>query len=115
MKKAWVVIAQYLTVMLLSLAGIAWVIELWRADLRVPFRPADGYLHAFVAKTAADYGWCFKNPSVSAPFKLDLRDFPISMHLHVLAVKLISMSVSPACLPTPGTLCLTRHDDRSRH
>jgi hypothetical protein len=69
------------------------VLRLWDADLRVPFFYSfDGFFDGLLFKGIIDHGWYLKNPSIGAPFGLDLHDFPLGGdHLNFLIVKAISL------------------------
>jgi phosphoglycerol transferase len=65
------------------------VLRLWRADLRVPFcYGGDSLVTLTWAKGIAENGWYLDNPSVGAPFGLEMHDFPMPDNLLFLLVKL---------------------------
>ncbi len=69
------------------------LLQLWRADLRVPFDyGGDSLLFALVIKTVADHGWYWVNPAVGAPGRLELYDYPFTAHdtFHVLLIKMMT-------------------------
>jgi phosphoglycerol transferase len=57
----------------------ALVLQLWDADLMVPFTYAggDSLLVLALVKGILEHGWHLTNPSVGAPTGLDLHDFPV--------------------------------------
>jgi phosphoglycerol transferase len=70
------------------------LLQLWRADLHVPFEyRGDVLLNAFLVKSVIEHGWFWTNPSVGAPIGLELYDFPVSAHdgFHLLLIKLLSL------------------------
>jgi hypothetical protein len=70
---------------------VPWVLELDRADLRVPFSyNQDGLFYSTVLKTVIDTGWYSKNRYLGMPWETDLRDFPQPDTLHLLGIKLAS-------------------------
>ncbi|MGH3079809.1 MAG: hypothetical protein ACRDNH_01555 [Gaiellaceae bacterium] len=64
--------------MALSFAAAAVVLELWNADLRVPFTyTGDGTLNLFFVKNVLENAWYFENSRVGAPSGLELYDYPV--------------------------------------
>src|SRR5437763_12389820 len=54
------------------------VLQLWTADLRVPFLyGGDGLLFQALVKGVIEQGWYLHNARLGAPFGLDLHDFPL--------------------------------------
>ncbi len=78
---------------LLALAGAAWALQLWRADLGVPFHYSsysDVTFYVSLVKGIIDHGWLFTNHSLGAPFGQQLYDFPQSAdNLNLLAIKVL--------------------------
>jgi phosphoglycerol transferase len=80
---------------LVSLLAAVLLLELWKADLRVPFDyGGDALSFALVVKSIVDHGWYLTNPSLGAPFGLELHDFPFADSLHLLVIKLMSSFTS---------------------
>jgi MFS family permease len=64
--------------MVLALLGAALVLELWNADLRVPFTyTGDGTLNLVLIKDALENAWYFENPDLGAPSGQQLYDYPV--------------------------------------
>src|SRR5580704_4174670 len=66
---------------LLALAGAAWALQLWRADLGVPFHYSsysDVMFYVSLVKGIINHGWFFTNHSLGAPYGQQLYDFPQS-------------------------------------
>jgi phosphoglycerol transferase len=64
--------------MVLSLVGAALVLELWRADLRVPFDyTGDATLNLTLIKGVLEHAWYFENADLGAPHRLELYDYPV--------------------------------------
>jgi hypothetical protein len=64
--------------MALTLAVAAVVLELWHADLGVPFTyTGDGTLNLVFIKTVLENAWHFQNPRLGAPDGLELYDYPV--------------------------------------
>lgn len=87
---------------LLAALGAAIALELWRADLSVPFQYSGGddMFNLGLVKGIAEHGF-FVNPNLGAPFGQQLYDFPIfpSESLHLFLVKVLSLgSWNPALL-----------------
>jgi phosphoglycerol transferase len=76
----------------LSILAAVLMLQLWKANLRVPFDyGGDALLMALWLKTIVDHGWSLVNPSLGAPGGLDLHDFPPQAdHLHLLIIKMMS-------------------------
>jgi hypothetical protein len=67
-----------LAAMVLSLAAAIVVLELWDADLRVPFTyTGDGTLNLVFIKDVLENGWYFENSRLGAPNGLELYDYPV--------------------------------------
>src|SRR5262249_29218110 len=76
------------------------VLRLWRADLTVPLGYSSDTLMALGwIKSILDHGWYLHNPSLGAPFGLDMSDFPLADGLHFLVIKLLTLVASG-----PGTV-----------
>jgi phosphoglycerol transferase len=70
------------------------LLELWRADLRVPFDyGGDGLLFSIITKTTVDRGWFWTNPSLGAPAGFSFYDYPVSANdtAHLLVIKGMSL------------------------
>jgi phosphoglycerol transferase len=83
----------YATAVGLSVFAAVGLLQLSRADLRVPFDyGGDALLMSLVVKSVVDYGWYWSNPSLGAPFGFELRDYPFAAHdsFHVLLIKMMS-------------------------
>ena len=64
--------------MALTLAVAAVVLELWNADVGVPFTyTGDGTLNLVFIKTVLENAWHFENPRLGAPDGLELYDYPV--------------------------------------
>jgi hypothetical protein len=64
--------------MVLALVGAALVLELWNADLRVPFAyTGDGTLNLTLIKDVLENAWYFENPDLGAPDGQELYDYPV--------------------------------------
>lgn len=65
----------------LSLLILTVVLQLWRADLRVPFAySGDAMFYHVIVKGMLDHGWYLDNPGLGLPAALDLRDVPTTDH-----------------------------------
>lgn len=81
----------YLVAALLCLALLVGVLELWRADLTVPFAYSwDGLLIGAWTKGVVEHGWYLHNDALGAPAGADLHDFPMADNLHFLLIKLVA-------------------------
>jgi phosphoglycerol transferase len=69
-----------------------WLLQLWRADLRVPFHAhGDGVFFGMMVKALIEEGWYLTNRHLGAPFALTLHDFPLSEAFHLGVIKLMSL------------------------
>jgi len=86
----------YPSVALLSLVIVAVVMELWRADLRIPFvYHAEAIFNGILVKGTLEQGWPLHYPALAAPGGLDLRDLPMSdNNLHFLVIRLLGLASS---------------------
>jgi phosphoglycerol transferase len=78
----------------LSIVAAIFLLELPRADLRVPFDyGGDAFLYSAVVKSILEHGWFWTNASVGAPGVLQLYDYPNVAHesIHLLIVKAMSL------------------------
>jgi phosphoglycerol transferase len=90
---------------LLCCAALIWVLQLWRADVRVPItynygpsprgglRQTNGNdltFECMLAKEIVDNGWPLHNPRLGAPGEQDLRDFPLPDLVTFLSMKSLS-------------------------
>jgi hypothetical protein len=85
----------------LSLLIAAWVLHLGEAHLSLPWSYAGGgdtKFYLLVIKGILDHGWFEHNPSLGAPFGLELYDFPQGAdNLNLLIVKTLGIfSSNPA-------------------
>ncbi len=86
-------IIAYLLIALLSLLILIAVMQLWRADLRIPFTYyGEAMFNGLLVKGLMDHSWHLDNPSLGAPDGLNLRDVPMSdNNFHLLFVKLLTL------------------------
>ena len=87
----------YLAAGLLCCAALIWVMQLWHADMRVPFFygvQTDLSFENMLIKDNAENGWYLHNPRLGAPGVQDLRDFPIPASVHYLSMKAIGWFTS---------------------
>jgi len=69
----------YLAATILSLVTVVLVMQLWRADLRLPFAyHGEALFNGVLVKGILEQGWYLGNPALGAPTGLDLRDVPVS-------------------------------------
>lgn len=80
---------------LLCLIVVVWVLQLWNADLSIPFAYlsccGDAFLHGLLAKGVIDSGWFLENSWVGMPAGLQLYDYPRTEYLHLFLIKLFSL------------------------
>jgi len=68
----------YAGVIVATLVALVWALQLWRADLKVPFAySSDALANGAIVRGMVDSGsWYLANPAVGLPGALDMRDFP---------------------------------------
>lgn len=86
----------YLVAVLLCLMLLTLITGLLRVDFSIPlyYGGGDGLLTGMWIKGMIDHGWYLHNPSVGAPFGLDMRDYAIGDNLHMLAMKVLALFTS---------------------
>ncbi len=84
--------ATYGGVGLLSVLILLWVMQLWKADLRIPFVYfEDALFNGMLTKGMIDNGWYLYNHFIAVPHGLNISDFPTPDNFHFLWMKLISL------------------------
>lgn len=86
----------YPSAAILSLVLVAAVMQLWRADLRVPFTyQGEAIYNGMLVKGVLEQGWHLSNPALGAPAGVDLRDVPMSdNNLHFALIRLLRLGTS---------------------
>jgi hypothetical protein len=87
--------------MVLALVGAFIVLELWRADLDVPFDyTGDTILNLTLIKGVLENAWYFENPDLGAPNGQELYDYPvISMEtLNLLLFRILGLGTGDPAL-----------------
>lgn len=93
--KYYNIIAAYVLAITLSLAILTWIMQLWRADLSIPFyQDWDANFFQMTIKGMMDNGWYQSNVFLGAPESQYLYDFPFASNLDMILIKLISLFVS---------------------
>jgi phosphoglycerol transferase len=79
---------------LLSIAILILSLQLWRADLHVPFNYTtdgqDSFINMMLVKTVIETGWTAHNPLLGAPGTLNQLDFPNPESLHTILIYFLS-------------------------
>lgn len=89
-------VAAYVLTAALSLLLAGGFLQLWQADLDIPFGyEGDGLVTLALVKGLQENGWYLDNARVGAPAGLDMRDFPMADTLHFGFLKLLGMICSP--------------------
>lgn len=92
--RRWRALAAYAGAAAISMGAAVALLDLRRADLRVPFEyRGDVFLYSAVIKSIVEHGWFWTNPSVGAPGALQLYDYPNVAHesLHLLLIKAMAL------------------------
>jgi phosphoglycerol transferase len=67
---------------------LTFVLQLWRADPSLPLsHSSEGLCQQLWVKGLIENGWYLRNESVSAPFGLDMNDYPLAEGLSFLMMK----------------------------
>ena len=83
----------YFVAAILSVLILIFVMQLWKADLKVPFTYiGDGLFTAEGIKGMADNGWYLHNDYVGAPTGQDMQDYPNSDGLQLIVIKLLTFA-----------------------
>lgn len=81
----------YTMAALLSVGTVVLVLELWRANLSIPFiHKGDAAFAGACIKSIIDNGWYLKNRRLGAPHGMNLCDYPMADNLHFLGIKLLA-------------------------
>jgi hypothetical protein len=90
----------YAVTLVLALAFAFLVLQLWRADLAVPFAyEHDSFPILTWTKTMLDNGWWLTNKYLGAPAQFEMHDYPTNCNLHFAVLKCLSfLSSDPAVL-----------------
>ena len=90
--KEWTI---YGAALALCLGILTVLLQLWRANLRVPFTyDGDALLSGLIVKGTAENGWFLQNPRLGAPEGLSFYDYPLSDWLHFAVLRLLTLSGS---------------------
>lgn len=83
----------------LSLLLVYWVMDLGRADLRVPFDyEGDGVFNVALVKGIVENGWYAHNDALGAPAGLRLDDYPVGDNLCCVIMKGMTLFTSDPVL-----------------
>jgi phosphoglycerol transferase len=81
----------YITAAALCMVIACVFLQVWRADLRLPFYyEGDAAFYAMSTKGRIENGWYWQNPSLGAPGKQELYDFPAFDNAVVVFMLLLS-------------------------
>ncbi|WP_339832964.1 hypothetical protein [Paenibacillus sp. FSL R7-0272] len=91
-KKTLEILLLIIGVLILSVA-LALQLKFWKVNLSIPFGYSGDFLSASTfIKTVIDYGWYIFNPSLGAPFYLNMNDYPLGGdNFNFLIIKVISL------------------------
>jgi phosphoglycerol transferase len=81
----------YITAAVLCMVFLCVFLQIWRADLRIPFYyVGDATFYAMATKGIVENGWYWQNPSLGAPGVQQMYDFPTFDNAVVLLTLLLS-------------------------
>ena len=90
--EAWAV---YGAALALCIGLLTLLLQLWRADLRVPFTyDGDALLSGLLVKGVGENGWYLQNPHLGAPGGLTFHDYPMGDLLHFAGLRLLTLGSS---------------------
>lgn len=103
------IIFQYIIGVILLAILLFNILRLWEADLSVPFGYSGDFLSAStMIKTVVDHGWYIINPSLGAPFYLNMNDYPLGGdNLNFLIIKGLSLFTNDFAIVTNFFYLLT--------
>jgi phosphoglycerol transferase len=87
-------IGAYAGAVALCVAILVWVLNLWNADLAIPFsylQGGDAFSHSSLVKGLIENNWYLHNRFVGMPAGLDFHDYPLVENGHFLLIKLMSL------------------------
>lgn len=92
----WRVCGIYAGAAAASLVGVALVMQLWHADLRVPlaYATSDELTVAMGAKWLIENPWILHNPHLGMPFGTSMFDWPLPDTFYYLVFKLLGLVTS---------------------
>ncbi len=92
-------LAAYLVATLVTVVALIYSLQLWRADLRIPFSyDGDSLCAQLWTKGVLENGWYLTNPSLGAPFRMEMHDFPLADGLHFVALKALAWAAGDYAL-----------------
>ncbi len=98
----------YALAALLAFGAAAWALQLWQADLFVPFDyEGDGLLNIMIVKTIIEKGWYLQTDALGAPAGMMLYDYPAGDNLVCAMIKGMSLFTSDPVLLTNLFFLLT--------
>jgi MFS family permease len=85
-------VVPYLALVTLSYAILVVVLQLWKADLRIPFDTAGDvpWVQSWI-KSIQEDGWYLNNSRLGAPGGSEMYDFPMTENLHLFVIKLMGL------------------------
>ena len=98
-KSIFKTLGHYAFVSILCLLILTWIMQLWRADFKVPFMYfVDSLFYNIATKGAIEHGWWVHNESLGAPEGLHYEAYPAIENFHFVLIKLISLTTSDHAL-----------------
>jgi phosphoglycerol transferase len=89
----------YLAVGLACVPILTAILQLWKADWRVPFSyVGDSMFYSMLIKSICDNGWFLHNGFLGMPWGTDLHDFPLPDIWHWFFIKLAALLTSDHAL-----------------
>ena len=92
-------LVQYLAAAVLSGGLAALVLEVWKADLSIPFLhrvAGDALFYEMLVKGMIDDGGYLHNRFLGMPWGQELYDYPMADQLHLFVLKLVSLMLGDA-------------------
>jgi phosphoglycerol transferase len=106
--RQWRNVLLYAAAAALGLGAAAWALNLWHADLRVPFvYEGDALLNLMIVKNIIENGWYLHTDALGAPAGMMLYDFAVGDNLVCAMIKGMSFFISDPVLLTNLFFLLT--------
>ena len=85
-------VSYYLVALLVCLVWLYWALQLWNADLTIPFNYGiDSIYFGTLVKGLVDNGWYTVNPYIGVPVAFNLYDFPFNCNLEFFIMKVLTL------------------------
>jgi phosphoglycerol transferase len=85
-------VAWYLALVLMTGVAVSCVLQLWRADMSIPFSyNGDAVSTGAAVKGMVEHGWVWVNQSLGAPGEMNTLDYPGADLVHLVVLKVLAV------------------------